>query len=577
LLPIRKKKMLGKDCNKLIIDFYRENTLLAMGSIGSHLTGLIIDSIFVPRIMSKLFLNINDPQEVNRNMQKLVLAWIISEVSYTINESINISFEPTLNSFITNKFMRALLLKYQVLHEEINTSLIISKINRVKSNIDTIIHRITLVCIPRSITLMLMIRSFYQMNKKIGYVTLVCVIVQIFLICKSYDVESKDRIVMQLNFADSLLEELDDKFTNIETISSVRDGIKKEIVECKRLTDLVKNVSINSDSYLLHKHVNSHGINTLLFIILLNTAYTEFVNKRLSNEDLTNILVSINGLYEQISAIEFFIPDLLKRITSINNSQEFIADLFKFSEYPFQDIPTVPTDHSSVIEFKNVTFKYKSKFILNKYNLRISPNDMICILGPSGCGKSTFTKLICSALKPTEGEILIFGKNNSIYDTKQFISYVPQNTNKLFNKTIFQNLIYGNGSGNNRELRQKIEHLFKTYNLQTVFSSINKIIDAKCNLAFLDYKVGKNGELLSGGQKQTIHIIRAFLSSTSRIIILDEPTTALDAVSKEYVFRLIEELNKEKTILIISHDNFIHQKVQKKLVLSYGANPVAQF
>ena len=94
----------------------------------------------------------------------------------------------------------------------------------------------------------------------------------------------------------------------------------------------------------------------------------------------------------------------------------------------------------------------------------------------------------------------------------------------------------------------KINNLFNKYKLFNVFKNINK------NNLF-DYNVGKEGELLSGGQKQIIHIIRTILNDSFNLIILDEPTSAIDVENRDNILDLIMSL--DKTIIIITHDEYI--------------------
>jgi ABC-type multidrug transport system fused ATPase/permease subunit len=184
-------------------------------------------------------------------------------------------------------------------------------------------------------------------------------------------------------------------------------------------------------------------------------------------------------------------------------------------------------------------------------------------------------------INPKEGRVMIGSQNitdMNFSDLKRIVSYVPQNTTRLFNKTIYQNIIYG--SEDTPELRKEIINILRKYSISNIFYQINQNIVHENNtefneFLFLDYDVGKNGSLLSGGQKQTIHIIRSFLNKDARIIILDEPTTALDNNSKQNILRLIKDINSQnKTILIISHDKDVQNNYCKKsLVFSNNDKP----
>jgi ABC-type multidrug transport system fused ATPase/permease subunit len=135
----------------------------------------------------------------------------------------------------------------------------------------------------------------------------------------------------------------------------------------------------------------------------------------------------------------------------------------------------------------------------------------------------------------------------------------------LLHDTLYHNMTYG--LVNSPELRTKVEDIFKTYKLQTIFQADD--------FKFLDNSVGKGGELLSGGQRQVIHLIRCFLNTSAKILILDEPTSALDRHHKTIIGKLLQDIHKQgKTILLITHDDTIISP--HVLKFQYPDNPVLE-
>ena len=579
--------MFGNEINKLIFDFFKENFGIAATSIGGSVFALCVQSLVMPKIMANLFSNIKDIEKVRSNIQRLILAWLVNQATTTLNESLNIKFDPTLTNYVTNKLMSALFLKYKESNADINTALILNHINQIRANIDVLIHRITMIVIPRSITIFLIVRDFFKINKQVGMTVLVCLLIQTAIIFSSFDSTSHENILKNINLSDDIIEEIDDKFANIEIINSTKNGIPKEIEECKKLANMAKERAIKNDMYLLNQNVRTYSSNVAVFIILLNTAFTQLQKGKITTEQMTNILININTLFDQMSEVSFFLPDIMKRRAILLKHEEFVKDIFDHERKDAIDNnkPKESISNQS-ITFENVSFTYKKKKILNNFSLKIESNDFICIYGPSGSGKSTLTKLILGTIKAQEGTLKIGGDdiNKVSYKTlKKLISYVPQNTTKLFNKTIYQNIIYG--SDDNTQLRNLIKGIFNKYSLSSIFYQVNQSIYEEAlncdpnasfdDFGFLDYVVGKNGGLLSGGQKQIIHIIRCFLNNESKIIILDEPTTALDNTAKQHVLDLIKDINRQnKTILIISHDKDVQNNYCKKsLVFSNNESP----
>jgi ABC-type bacteriocin/lantibiotic exporter with double-glycine peptidase domain len=156
-----------------------------------------------------------------------------------------------------------------------------------------------------------------------------------------------------------------------------------------------------------------------------------------------------------------------------------------------------------------------------------------------GKGKSTLLKMILKLTYPSNGEILLDDMNLPYDVIRKNISYIPQ-TPILFNRKLYKNIVYGTKS-----TKEDVIHLMKKYNLNGVFGKHD-----------LEDDVGKGGGNLSGGQKQVVIILRSILRNSS-IILLDEPTSSLDKKLKNIIMELIFDVFKDKTVLIITHDEDI--------------------
>ena len=198
------------------------------------------------------------------------------------------------------------------------------------------------------------------------------------------------------------------------------------------------------------------------------------------------------------------------------------------------------------IEFKNVNFFYQSEshLTLNNINLKIKKNECIGIFGDNGSGKSTILYLFSGLIRPTSGIILVDGKHNLFENRVEWnekLSYVQQNI-FLINSTIKHNICL--------EKDHEIDNL-----------KFDKVVfDLQLNLFFkalpdkLNTVVGTNGLNLSGGQKQMISLGRA-LYKDSEILILDEPSSALDYINTDLVKKVIKSLKNKKTILMVTHES----------------------
>jgi ATP-binding cassette subfamily B protein len=198
------------------------------------------------------------------------------------------------------------------------------------------------------------------------------------------------------------------------------------------------------------------------------------------------------------------------------------------------------------IEFVNVVFYYNNKIpILNNFNISILTNNKIIgITGLSGNGKSTFAKILLKMYQPISGDVYIDGINIRDIDAnyiRKNITYVNQ-TSKLFDKKIIENVFYG--CNDLTICSDYLEEIMK----------YPKIRDLYKNVDFHNKLAGSLGENLSGGQRQIINIIGGLINP-SEILILDEPTNALDMNLKQELLGLIRDFKTyKKCIMIITHD-----------------------
>jgi ABC-type multidrug transport system fused ATPase/permease subunit len=217
------------------------------------------------------------------------------------------------------------------------------------------------------------------------------------------------------------------------------------------------------------------------------------------------------------------------------------------------------------IEFKNVNFFYQSEshLTLNNINLKIKKNECIGIFGDNGSGKSTLLYLFSGLIRPTSGIILVDGKHNLFENRVEWnekLSYVQQNI-FLINSTIKHNICL--------EKDHEIDNL-----------KFDKVVfDLQLNLFFkalpdkLNTVVGTNGLNLSGGQKQMISLARA-LYKDSEILILDEPSSALDYINTDLVKKVIKSLKNKKTILMVTHESNVFNDCFDRVINLKGGKAI---
>ena len=195
-----------------------------------------------------------------------------------------------------------------------------------------------------------------------------------------------------------------------------------------------------------------------------------------------------------------------------------------------------------MIEYKNVVLRYTEKDILKDVNLRIEDGEFMVLVGPSGSGKTTMLKMINRLLEPTDGNIYMDGKRIKDYDERELrlsTGYVLQAIALFPNLTVAENIA--------------LIPEMKGWGKERVASKTVELLE-KVGLPASDYADRKPHEL-SGGEQQRIGIVRAIIAEP-KILLMDEPFSALDAISRKQLQALTKDLHKEfgMTTIFVTHD-----------------------
>ena len=335
-----------------------------------------------------------------------------------------------------------------------------------------------------------------------------------------------------------------------ESNNYILDSLRglKEVLLYRNGKERVKNINKNSDKLnkSLDKIKEHEGIIRALTDITIMIAILTFVvlgfNKYLANEiSFTESIVAI------IILASSFGP-----VVALSNLSNTLLQTFACAERIFGILDEDPIVHEvfnkndvncEYINYNSVTFAYpnRSEKVFEETNITINKGDKIALIGESGIGKSTFVKLLMRFFDVNSGSININNINIKDISTKSLRNsqrLVSQET-YLFNESIMENIKIGNKNASEEEVIKACKK-----------ASIHEFILSLPN--GYETKVSELGSNLSSGEKQRIGLARAFLKD-SDVLILDEPTSNLDALNEGEILKSIKENCSDKTIVLISH------------------------
>ena len=266
---------------------------------------------------------------------------------------------------------------------------------------------------------------------------------------------------------------------------------------------------------------------------------TLVVAGRLSAGALVVFLLYLGKMYKPMRDLSKMADTVSKAIVGSERIQEIINTREGVTDLPYAR--RAPRFKGG-IEFSRVRFEYRQgEPVLKDVSFKLEPHQFAAVVGPTGGGKSTIVSLIPRFYDPVSGSVKIDGIDIRAFTTKSLreqMSFVLQET-LLFNAPLWQNIAYGRPEATRREI-------IRAARLANADEFIERLPQG------YDTIVSERGASLSGGQRQRIAIARAIIRD-SPILILDEPTTGLDAASEELVLQALDRLIDGKTAIVISH------------------------
>lgn len=251
------------------------------------------------------------------------------------------------------------------------------------------------------------------------------------------------------------------------------------------------------------------------------------------------VIYSYNGY---VKSIIYYVSDILDRLRDFNISSNRVfeilsADAFKKEVFGTKHLKKLNGD----FEFKDVTFSYEDKNVLENLSFKVNANETVAFVGKSGAGKTTIFSLLCKMYDANSGTILLDGRDINELDKDTIrgnITIISQNP-YIFNMSIRENLTLVKNDLTEKEMKKACK-----------MACLDEFIESLPNK--YDTIVGEGGVTLSGGQRQRLAIARAFVQKTE-IILFDEATSALDNETQASIQKAIDNMKKDYTILIIAH------------------------
>ena len=476
-------------------------------------------------------------------MYLIIFVYILVTIMFTLKNIIEAHLIPKFLTFSRDHIFAQTMNRYSSDFKEIKVGEYITRVLEVTRYMKNVFAWAASDIIPEILSVFTTTLSFYFIDKQIFTILMFNVLVVSVLLYQAghYIVDATSEREERYF---ELSQKISDVFSNLMNIY-----LNNQEQEEQRKTSNMNEaygVEYAKQIYKERILINSCQFLTIFaYGLCFFKLYYHYTKKSLPQSlIITTVLLLGNYINYVFFSVGYIVNNFFAYWGQVKSSIPFLEDLFSKSK-----IRSISKGISNgEIQFSNVSFSYdkNKQNVLRNFSLHIRPRSKVAIIGPSGSGKTTLTKMLIGIHKPKNGKITIDGIDINELDTNYLRSkviYVNQKTN-LFDDTIIQNILYGN-----KDISQdEILKIMKQYNLFPVYEHLEKGIFENA---------GVNGSNLSLGMQKVTIILRAILKQGTSVYIFDEPLSGLDEYTRKKVIKLILDFTKNKSLLIITHDDEI--------------------
>ena len=540
-----------------VLDFYKQNILWLIVTIVVLFVTTPLEMIVLSNLFSKFtgYINNLDHDNSISILWKIAFLYIIIDVIYMINSYYDKINYPKMEKFIRFKLIDLIFKNIEVNYDHENISNIILRLLQIPNVAVSCTQNFTYWMFTFFITVFSILSYILYINLEIGGIMIILFCI-FFLTYYYVLLKIKSKSAERDKEEKVLTTHVDDVLSN-----------SLSVIACKKIKD-EKEYLENKHNIYDKKHedqlwYSSKGlylfsfIVTVILVVYIYIILRFYKAKKITSEDTIKLVI----------IILFFIRYLK---TTVNRTIQ-VAIIYGKLEESEQNIKNIVNETAGNgmkknipvtgdIEFKNVSFEYsgnnpntntntntntqkveKKHKSLDNVSFKIKPLDRVAVIGSNGSGKSTIIKLIMGYYNVSDGEVLHNGVNVLDINREYLRSKIAIINQKvvLFDRSIIDNICYGNNIP-----KEKVKQIIKNLQVMRVF---------KNQPQGLETLAGLHGSTLSGGQKQIIYLLRCYLSNKP-IIIMDEPTAAVDSIHKKYIMRMIDEMAKKSTLIVVTHD-----------------------
>lgn len=527
-----------------------------------YLIVLPLQNIGLPHLYGRMVKAIQENREFKGLLIATISIIIIVQAVFTLIDWEEMRFLPMFIRHLHTRILRQVFDRYSTAMEEVRTGDMLTKIIKIPFAIYDYFDAWRYFLVPEIIVYVLTAVYLYRHDRWMGGVFGVIVGLIVAAVLWVPGLGRGVSVQRNQNY-DRLHEKIEDMLRNMPAILNA-DRYEEEEDHLHPYQDAYAEYTAASMRYMLYSKMVFVGLLSGYLVFFFLRSYRLIRRRAMTAAVFVSLFTMMSYATGSMWRFVYQIRDLIFKIGVLEDSLGIMdpaaAPVVPVVPAPVPDGPGADGG-GPVIRMAGVSFSYGpgKPAVLRDFSMDVRRGERVILTGPIGCGKSTVLKLIMRYYKPTAGQLYLDGvayTGLSPHDIRARVGYVPQMPT-LFDRTVYENINYGA----RHVSREEVLEVVAASGLGPVFDRLPE---------GLDTEVGKGGSRLSGGQRQVVWILRVLLQQPE-LLLLDEPTSSIDAETKENVQDLIWYAMQGRTVVGVTHDPQLLRMATRVVRMGAGA------
>lgn len=524
-----------------------------------------LSDLIIPLISGSIVTAVQQGDPFIGKLIALVASFLVFNVMFMLMTYHDALVIPRLQNFIRSRMLHRLLAKYQKNFHELPTGEIVSKSARIPMTAVYIVDHIKNTFLPYIVTLVTSSLYICAIDSTIGLSMLVSVLFVMYTIITTPKTCAGPGQYQEKLHTD-IHEQTEDTMRNLLSVYAA-DTMKEELDRIGTYEDKYNAAFMSTTTCVMKQRTWCLSGMVFMLLVFVWQCYKSLTAGCLTSGQFVTILMIMMNVCSALTWQLSIITDVAMEWNTLGSPQDGNT-IHSLAESDDHDLTRDLTGVSKVT-FEHVTYSVptRTRPIIQNLSLTVEEGQKVAFVGHIGSGKSTLMKLLMRFQDADAGRILLGHtdiKHMNLRQLRRRVGYVSQHP-VLFDRTIFENLVYGSvhhgATGDaKRAVEERINVILDRLGLSDAFADLQGGVDARA---------GKNGNNLSGGQRQIVQCIRTLLWDPE-VVILDEVTASVDPVTKSKLLRLIKSIMQTRTTLMITHDSTMLELADRVITMHSG-------